>query len=155
MNIKKIGSVVLLVAGFSGIAMPAFALDLSKVKLAFSDTINTDCLNVSAYDPVWGCFKNNFVPWAGHPDLKPEPVIYIRKGLPSSLFAYTYLYGLGQYVTLSYSDQELAQVFNPVPATGNTTYDIRTGVAKSFVFWVMGGQLTPAKADFFRAALAK
>ena len=155
MNIKKIGSVVILVAGLLTVASPAFALDLSKVQVKFSDNINKDCLNVEAYDLLWGCFKNNFVPWAGHPDLKPEPVIYIQNGLPAGLFPYVFLYNLSQYVTLSYSDQELAEVFNPAPTTGNSTIDIRRDAASAFTFWVMGGKLTPAKADFFRDALMK
>ena len=154
-NIKKIASVALLTASLLTAATPALAADLSKVQVKFSENINKDCLKFDAFDPVWGCFINDFVAWPGHPDLKPEPKIYIRQGLPSALFPYVFLSGLGHYLTLSYSDQELSTVFDAFPAGNNRTYEIRKDAADSFVFWALGGKLTPAKESFFKEALMK
>lgn len=154
MNIKKIVSGAVVAVTVLSMATPALALDLSKAKLQWSDNINWDCMSIEGYDPVWGCFINNYVVWPGHPDLRPEPTIYIRKGLPAGLFSYVYLYNLSQYVTLNYTDAELAQVFNPI-TTGNRNLDLRKDAANSFVYWAMGGKLTPAKENFFREALAK
>lgn len=154
MNIKKIASTAVLSLTLLSLAQPALALDLSKVQVKFSDTINHDCLSVDGYDPVWGCFSNEFSVWPGHAELKATPIIYIQKDIPAALIPYVYLFNLAQYVTINYSDEELARVFEPVPAK-DMSAAIRRNAGNSFVFWVMGGKLTPAKLDFFRTALLK
>lgn len=154
MNIKKIGLVAMSVSIFLTAAQPALALDFSKLEVKLSDKINMDCLSVEGHDPVWGCFKNEFVFWPGHPDLRPVPTIYIHKDVPAALLPYVLLYNLEQYLTISYSDEEMAKVFDPVPTTDMHTA-IRKDAANSFAFWVLGGTITPAKQDFFRAALLK
>mgnify|MGYP001607478202 CR=1 FL=1 len=145
---------MLVTVTFWATAAPALAADLSKVKVKFSDNINKDCFNFEGYDPVWGCFKNDFVAWPGHPDLRPDPTIYIKRDIPSALLPYVFLSNLSLYLTVNYSDQELAMIFNPVP-TGNKTYDLRKSAANSFVTWVLGGKITPTKANFFREALLR
>jgi hypothetical protein len=154
MNIKKIGSVIVLASALLTPALSASAMDLSKVQVKLSGSINQDCLGVGDHDPVLGCFIQTFEFWAGHPDLRPVPTIYIQKDLPAPLIPYVFLYNLGQYVVLSYSDQELMQVFDPIPSK-DMTAAIRRAAGNAFVVWAMGGKITPAKADFFKAALAR
>lgn len=137
-----------------GAAMPALALDFSAVKVQYSKNINQDCMLKDGYDPVWSCFINHFVKKEGSAALVPQPTVYLRSDIPAGLFAYAFFQSLGQYAVLSYSDQELATVFNPAPDQfGNQ--DVRRAAASSFAAWALGAQLTPAKLEFFRTALSR
>ena len=139
--IKKIASGVLLASALLLTAQPASALDLSKLQVKISDTINKDCNQPDGFDPIWGCNPN-------------ATTIYIRAGMPSQLLPYVLLQNVGQYVIASYSDDELRQIFKPTPQYLQT-YDIRRITANAFAFWVLGGPTTSRQRDFFRAALLK
>ncbi len=151
---KKISSVIVSAGLLLALTQTAFALDFSKIKIKLSDNINSDCLVSGGYDPVWSCFQNDFKKVTGVEALVPTPTVYLRPDVPSPLLAYVFLNSIGQYVTMPYSDQELAVVFNPAP---NQTgfQDVRRAAASTFAFWAAGGTVTPAKLEFFRSALSR
>ena len=154
MNTKKIASFVLATAALLAFAQPALALDFSKMKVKVSTSINKDCMISDGYDPVWSCFINDFKKVAGQEALVPTPTIYIRPDVPASLLSYAFLTSVGQYVSMPYSDQELAMTFNPVP-NQRGFQDVRRSAASTFAYWASGGSIAPAKLDFFRAALSR
>lgn len=135
-------------------AQPAAALDLSKVKVVFSDTINKDCLQPEGFDPALACFINSYEKWNGTEALIVKPTIYLRTGIAPQLLPYAFMRSMGEYALSSYSDQELLKVFNPLPATLKTV-GVRSPATNAFAQWALGGTVTPAQAEFFKKALAK
>ncbi len=132
----------------------AHAADFSRLQVKLSGAINQDCLKVEGYDPVWGCFRTEFVAQGNEQALLARPVIYISSGLPLQLLPYVFMQNVGQFVLANYSDQELTAVFNPAPQVKDTV-GIRTSAANSFALWALGGQITPAKIAFFKNELAR
>ena len=154
MNIKKIIASAVSAAALLSLAQPALALDFSKMQVKVSTSINKDCMLGDGYDPVWSCFINDFKKVAGQEALVPTPTIYIRPDVPASLLSYAFLTSVGQYVAMPYSDQELAMTFNPAP-NQRGFQDVRKAAASTFAYWASGGTVSPAKIEFFRAALSR
>ncbi len=132
----------------------ALALDLSKVKVVFSNSINKYCLQPEGFDPALACFINSYEKWDGSQALVVKPTIYLRAGIAPQLLPYAFTRSMGEYVLSSYSEQELLKVFNPLPSALNTS-GVRSSATNAFAQWALGGVVTPAHADFFKKALAK
>lgn len=138
---------------FAG-AQSALAIDVSKVVIKTSETINKDCMVHDGYEPVMGCFANEYKAKAGSEALVPTPTIYLRADLPKSLLPYVFFTQFGNLLASRYSDEELAKVFNPAPDQMGFQ-DVRKAAASSFAYWAMGGTVTPQKLEYFKEAMAK
>lgn len=136
-----------------GLVSPALAADLGALRIKSSGNISNDC-NAAGYDPVWSCFINEYEKKSGSESLVPTPTIYIRPDLPAVIAQYAFLQSVGHYVAMPYSDQELAEVFNPAP-NQKGFQDVRRAAAMHFALWALGGQLPPAKVEFFHKALLR
>jgi len=154
MTIKKIATIGAIAATLLLAAQPAFAANMSKLKITLSDSINKDCLQPDGYDPVWGCFINNYLHWEGHQELMSQPTIYIRSNIPTQLLPYVLLSNFGEYLLGNYSDQEISAAFNPSPAS-LASAGIRTIASNAFVMWFYGGHVPAAAETLFKTALAK
>ncbi len=152
MTIKKIALAGAVAATLLMAAQPALAADFSKLKVTLSDNINKDCLQPDGYDPVWGCFINNYLHWTGHEELMAQPTIYIRNNIPKELFPFVFLTNVGQFLLANYSDQEIAAAFNPPPSASS---NIRSIAANAFMMWFYGGHVPAAAQELFKAALNK
>ncbi len=148
MTTKTFTMSAVLLAGLL-LSQPALALDFPRIQVQFPVEINKACAQPDGYDPVWGCLDID-----GPTIASASPTVYIRRDIPSQLLPYVYLHSVGQYVLKDYSDQELEAVFNP-PPQAKSGVGIRYIAANAFTFWVLGGTTTPAKVDFFRAAIAR
>ena len=136
------------------IGQPALALDLTKVQVKVSHTINKDCLQPEGYDPVLSCFVNSYERWQGSVALQVQPTIYIRDGIAQALLPYAFMRSMGDYALSGYSDQELMAVFNTLPSIAKTA-GVRYAATNVFAQWALGGTVTPAQAEFFKKALGK
>lgn len=151
---KKISLVILFAGLLLSLTESALAVDLSKLKIKVSPSINQDCLLSDGHDPVWSCFVNDFKKVPGVEALVPTPTIYLRPDVPAPLLPYAFLYSVGQFVAMPYSDQELAAVFNP-RADQFGSQNFRHAAANTFAYWAAGGAVTPSKLKFFKAALSR
>ena len=151
---KLLITAAVLAAGTLLSTQSALALDLSKVKVVFSESINKDCLQPEGFDPALACFVNSYEKWSSSEALVVKPTIYLRVGIAPQLVPYAFMRSMGDYALSSYSDQELASVFNPLP-TALKTAGIRSSAINAFAQWALGGKTTPAQAEFFKKALAK
>ena len=153
MKINTLIVSVLSAAITAGAASPALAADLGALRIKTSTNIASDC-KAASYDPAWSCFMNEYEKKSGVEALVPTPTIYIRPDLPSVIAQYALMQSVGHYLAMPYSDQELAQVFNPAP-NQKGFQDVRRAAAMNFALWALGGQLPPAKVAFFHAALLR
>jgi hypothetical protein len=151
---KKTALVIIASTLLVSVAQPALALDFSKLKIHVSQSINNDCNVSNTFDPIWSCFMNKYEKVPGHEALVPTPTIYMRPDVPAPLLPYVFFTSVGQYVSMPYSDQELAKVFNPAP-NQEGFQDVRRAAATTFAYWAAGGTVTPAKLEFFREAMSR
>ncbi len=155
MNITKKASLFITsTVTLLGLVQPALAMDFSKLEIKVSASINKDCLLSDGHDPVWSCFVNDFKKVPGVEALVPTPTIYLRPDVPAPLLPYAFLYSVGQFVVMPYSDEELATVFNP-RADQFGSQNFRHAAANNFAYWAAGGTVTPSKLEFLKAALSR
>lgn len=149
-HLLRIGFLAL--ASFTLLYGTSQAADLNALRVVSSENINKDCMQPDGYDPVWGCFTNVYTSQGTGAAMKVVPTIFMRKNIPTQLVAYTFLQNVGQYLLSSYSDQELAKVFNPVPGIKESG-GIRRTAASAFVMWFYGGHVGAEQAELFAHVL--